>query len=219
MAVAAIFDVDGTLVTFHFDSKGARRALIEELSSFGFDAAGLDLATPIQKILDTAEGQIPSRGAGAYLEFRARAYSIIEGFEEMSTASASPFPGVRGALESLRSKGVRLAVLTNSGRRAASAVLSRAGLQDLFEFVLTRDDTVTMKPRPEGLLKALSLLSLPAAQVFYVGDSPYDIVAARLAGLRVVSVATGNYPEASLRKEGADFVISSISELPRVIGV
>jgi pyrophosphatase PpaX len=214
MAVAAIFDVDGTLVTFHFDVRGARRALIDELTTKGFD-----LATPIQKILDSAEAQAPLKGERAYHEFRQLAYSIIDRFEEANTASATPFPGTRNELERLRSRGVRLAVLTNSGRKAASEVLRRAGLQDLFEFVLTRDDTATMKPRPEGLRKALSMLGLPAAQVFYVGDSPYDIVAAKLAGLRVISVATGHYSEDSLRNEGADYVISSISQLAEVLGV
>jgi HAD superfamily hydrolase (TIGR01549 family) len=216
MPVAAIFDVDGTLVTFHFDTRGARKALIDELSASGFDAAGLDLNTPIQKILDAAHAQTPAKGESAYEAFRRQAYAIIDRFEEANTASATPFPGTREALERLKSKGVRLAVLTNSGRRAASEVLQRAGLQGLFEFVLTRDDTASMKPRPEGLTMALAMLGLPGAQVFYVGDSPYDIVAAKLAGMKIISVATGNYSEASLREEGADFVISSIARLPEV---
>lgn len=218
MAVAAIFDIDGTLVTFKFDVRGTRKALLDELKARSFDTGGLDLTTPTQQILDAAKAQVPE-DRGAYEELRRSVYSILDTFELESVASASVFPGTREALRYLKSRGVRIAVLTNSGRRAASETLSRAGLLDCFEFVLTRDETETMKPRPEGLAKAVSILSLPKRGVYYVGDSPYDIAAAKQAGLKVVSVATGNYSEERLRKEGADYVISSISDLHGVLGI
>jgi phosphoglycolate phosphatase len=60
---------------------------------------------------------------------------------------------------------------------------------------------------------------MPKDRIFYVGDSRYDIIAAKQAGLRVVAVPTGNSDEARLREEGADYVISSISELPGLLGV
>jgi len=112
-----------------------------------------------------------------------------------------------------------LAILTNSGRKAASESIRKAGLDGFFEFVLTRDDTVTMKPSPEGLVQASTILEVPVDSVYYVGDSPYDIIAARGAGARIVSVATGSYSMERLRAEGADQVIPSLSELPRVLGV
>jgi HAD superfamily hydrolase (TIGR01549 family) len=220
LTVAAIFDIDGTLVTFRFDVQGTRRALIGELAARGFDTSGLGLTTPTQQILDSASSQISSgKVAADFPQLRRVVYSILDEFEWESVASTSVFPGTRKVLEYLRSKKVRLAVLTNSGRKAASEALRRANLADCFEFVLTRDDTETMKPRPEGMAKAISMLGLSSDAVYYVGDSTYDIKAAKLAGLKVVSVATGNYPAERLRDEGADYVISSVSELPRLLGV
>ena len=125
---------------------------------------------------------------------------------------------MREALVGLKDGGVRLAVLTNSGRKAATRSLTVAGLLGFFEFVLTRNDTETMKPRPEGLLQAVSMLSLPKQDVYYVGDTPYDVMAAKAAGVKSVSVATGSYNTERLASEGADFVISSISELGGVLG-
>ena len=219
MAIAAIFDIDGTLVTFTFDVKGTRKALIEELKSRGFDTTGLDLATPTQRILDVAKAQASERGERAYEELREATFAILDSFELEGVSSASAFPGTRDALLHLKSKGVRIAVLTNSGRKSAREALRRANLLDCFEFVLTRNDTDTMKPRPEGLMKAVAMLALPEEDVYYVGDSPYDIAAAKEAGLKVIAVATGSYSRERLRAEGADYVISSIPELHEVFGV
>ena len=219
MAVAAIFDVDGTLVTLTFDVRGTRAALIEELSRRGYDTVGLDLSTPTQRILDAARSQKHDGGERAYEELRMAVFAILDRFEAESVASTSLFPGTGEALTHLKSRGVRMAVLTNSGRRAASEALRRAGIEDSFEFVLTRDETELMKPRPEGLMMAASRFGLPKGSIFYVGDSLYDITAAKGAGIKVISVATGNYSMERLRSEGADHVIPSISELSRVLGV
>ena len=219
MPVGAIFDLDGTLVTFRFDVQGTRKALLGELTARGFETAGLGLATPTQQIIDAARSQAVTGKPEAFEEFRVRVYAILDGFELESVASVNVFPGTRESLDFLKARGVRLAVLTNSGRKAAVETLERAGLLDCFEFVLTRDDTETMKPRPEGLLKATTMLGLPADSVYYVGDSPYDIAAAKGAGIKVVSVATGNYSVEHLREEGADHVISSITELHHVFGL
>ena len=218
MPSAAIFDIDGTLVTFNFDVQGTRKVLIAELASRGVDVTGLDLNTPTQGILDVARARMTGDGK-KITEYREKVFSILDKFELEGVASTSPFPGVRRVLLALKAKGVRMAVLTNSGRRSASEALQRAGLTGLFEFVLTREDTESMKPSPDGLLKAASMLSLPAGEVYYVGDSPFDIMAARGAGMKVVSVATGSHSAERLKASGADFVISTLDELGSVLGV
>jgi HAD superfamily hydrolase (TIGR01493 family) len=218
MVVAAIFDIDGTLVSFKFDADGVRGALIGELRARGVDTSGLDLSSPTQKILDAAKSRMAPEDGG-YADYRKKAFDILDTFELKDITSTKPFPGIRDVLAGLKAKGVRLAVLTNSGRKAAQISLTIAGLLGIFEFVLTRNDTETMKPRPEGLLQAVSLLSLPKDEVFYVGDTPYDVMAAKGAGVRSVSVATGNYTPDRLAAEGPDFVISSISQLGSVLGI
>ena len=218
MFAGVIFDIDGTLVTFRFDVRGTRKALIEEVRRQGFDTGGLDLSTPTQVILDSARAQSQAGRGGSYEALRGSVFAILDGFEVESSETTSVIPGARVALDSLRSRGTRLAVLTNSGTKAARAALGRAGLLDCFEFVLTRDDTEIMKPRPEGLLMAAEKLGVPRGSICYVGDSPFDIQAAKAAGLRAVSVATGNYTADRLRAEGADFVISGLSELGDILG-
>jgi len=217
MVVAAIFDIDGTLVSFKFDAEGVRTALLEEMRAGGVDTSGLNLSTPTQTILDAAKARI---GQGReYADFRRKAFDILDDFELRNIASTRPFPRVREVLVGLKEKGVRLAVVTNSGQKAAARSLAISGLHGLFEFVLTRNDTETMKPRSEGLLQAVSMLSLPKDDVYYVGDTPFDVMAAKGAGVKSVSVATGSYAPDRLAAAGPDFIISSISELGTVLGI
>jgi len=218
LAKALVFDVDGTLVTFHFDVTGTRNALLEELRKRGLDTSGLGTTTPTQLIMDAARDQVLSGKSNVDIEeLRAASYRVLDEFEMVGAELAEPFPETRPALEELSEAGVRMAVLTNSGRKAAETVLRRAGIEKFFEFVLTRNEIATMKPRPEGLRQVLDMLRLPALDVFYVGDSPLDIAAAKAAGVKVISVATGNYDKERLVAEGADFVLGSIAEVGSLV--
>lgn len=220
MTLGILFDLDGTLVTFNFDVQGSRKAVLAELSKLGFDTSGLSLTSPTQMVIDAAKAQVAAGSVKADFErVKKRLYSILDDFELESGKSVTAFPGAKEVLASLRSKSAKLAVLTNSGRRASSRILERSSLSGFFDFVLTRDDVDAMKPRPEGLSQAVSLFALPKEKVVYVGDSPYDIMAAKAAGLKVISVATGNHRIERLRSEGADEVVGSLAELPRTLAL
>ena len=219
MAAAAIFDLDGTLVTFKLDIRQWRRTILDVMVSRGFDTSGLGPATPTQQILDSAKAQAAPGDPERYYSLRREAFSILDSLELEGAKSATAFPGVEGVLRQLKSSGFRLALLTNSGTAAASLSLTRWGLRDLFELVLTRDDIEAMKPRPEGLSRAVTLLGVRPDQAYYIGDSVYDVLAAMGAGVKSVGVATGNYSAERLKTEGADYVISAITELPQALGV
>lgn len=219
MARAVIFDLDGTLVSFNFDVRGSRKALLEELASRGFEVSGYDLTLPTQEILDGARRQIAAGEVQEdYKTVRNALYLILDAFEVEGSLKSVPFRDTRETLNELKRRKVRLAVVTNSGRTATMGLLGRSGMIDYFEFVLTRDDVEYLKPNPDGLLRAVSRLSLPAPSILFVGDSVLDILAAKRAGLKVVSVATGNYSAERLKAEGADIVLPRISDLPEVIG-
>ena len=219
MTRAVIFDLDGTLVSFHFDVQGSRRALLEELSRRGFGLSVSNLSLPTQEILDAAKRQVDSGVVRAdFGEVRRVLYGILDEFELNGSQKSEPFSDTKETLGELKRSGTRLAVVTNSGRTATIALLRRTQLLDFFEFVLTRDDVDRIKPDPDGLLNAISRLELPPTEVLFVGDSVLDILAAKRAGLRVVSVATGNYTADRLRAEGADAVLSQISDLTRMLG-
>jgi HAD superfamily hydrolase (TIGR01509 family) len=95
-------------------------------------------------------------------------------------------PGTRAALERLRDAGFRLAVISNSDGRAASA-LEAARLRDLFEFVIDSGEVGVEKPDPRIFRLALDRLGLDAGETMYVGDLyEVDAIGARSAGIEPV---------------------------------
>ncbi len=218
MIRAVVFDVDGTLVTFTFDVPGTRTAIIKELVRRGYSASNLTTTTPTQDILDSAKEQVDSgRVKDDYENLRSTIFSMLDRFELDSAKKAKPIHGIAENLETLRLSSIRLGALTNGGRVVARAILKRSGLDHVFELVLSRDDVPAMKPRPDGILRALELLRLSKDELLYVGDSVYDVRAANAAGVKIASVATGTYSIERLGAEGPDFVMSSISELPTLL--
>lgn len=206
------------MVTFTFDIAGTRRALIGELLRRGYSTSAMTATTLTQVILDSAREQIESgRVKDDFETLRSRVFSMLDRFELDSAKEAKPIPGILKTLKGLRLSSIRLAALTNSGRAGATRVLKMSGLINVFELILTRDDVPAMKPRPDGILKALDLLNLSKDELLTVGDSVIDIQAADAAGVRVASVATGNYSRERLVAEGADLIMGSISELPALL--
>jgi putative hydrolase of the HAD superfamily len=117
-------------------------------------------------------------------------------------------PGTLEALGRLKRAGVRLAVVSNSDGRTATA-LAAAGLLDAFEFVIDSGEVGVEKPDPRIFRFALDRLGMDAAEVLYVGDLyEVDAVGARAAGIDVVLLdPDGAY-------EGRDVrTVRSIAEL------
>jgi phosphoglycolate phosphatase len=146
---------------------------------------------------------------------KASLYRVLDELELRWNEKSEPVDGVEAVLAGLRSKypGVKLATLTNSGRAPSEALLRRYGLLKHFDFTFSRDEIPYMKPRPESITHALSVMGQPKEESLYVGDSIVDVRAARAAGVRVASVVSGRYSADRLRSEGADFVLGFLPEI------
>lgn len=127
--------------------------------------------------------------------------------------SGSNFPLIPGAGRTLRalSHNYRLAIVTTRGRRDAEAFLTQHGLSDLFELVVTRENTRRLKPHPEPILFAARSLSIPAGQCVMVGDTTADVRSARAAGAWVVATLTGFGERDELERAGAHVVLESVA--------
>jgi pyrophosphatase PpaX len=83
---------------------------------------------------------------------------------------------------------------------------------------VTLEDTTEHKPHPEPLLRGLELLgSIPKERAAYVGDSPFDVEAAKAAGLTSVAVSWGAFSESTLRAAEPDHLVSDIQSAVDVI--
>jgi pyrophosphatase PpaX len=122
-------------------------------------------------------------------------------------------------LPRLREQGRRLGIVTAKRRLTAQLAFDRLpGLEDNFEVVIGADDTERHKPDPEPILEALARLGARPAESAYVGDSPFDVRAARAAGVFAVAVAWGGiHGEPVLRAEQPDAYVERAEELLDVL--
>ena len=85
------------------------------------------------------------------------------------------FPGVKEALEALKERNKRLAIVTSRKINSLSIFLKETEIFDYFEVIITPDETEKHKPEPEPALKAMSLLNAQKEQSVFIGDSLFDI--------------------------------------------
>jgi HAD superfamily hydrolase (TIGR01509 family) len=101
-----------------------------------------------------------------------------------------PLPGVAGTLAQLTSRGVRLAVLSNSAEPAAEIEdkLQRLGIAGRFEVVLSSRDLRVAKPTPECYQAALRALDLSGEDVGFIAHATLELAGAGLAGMTTFAI-------------------------------
>ncbi len=128
-------------------------------------------------------------------------------------------PGMLDALARLSREGRRLGVVT-SKRRAGVELAYRAlpELEELFDAVVATEDTPRHKPHPDPILLALELVRATPEGAAYVGDSPFDIQAAKASGVFAVAVTWGGiHSEERLAQEEPDAIVHDPEELLGVL--
>lgn len=208
-----LFDLDGTLVDSAPDLVGALDALLLEHGrapvgeAAGRTMIGEGAARLVERGFAT-RGGLPGPVAGLVPRF-------VEIYEERLTRVTRPFAGAIEALEALHAGGFALGICTNKPDRATHRILGELGLARFFSAVVGGDGV--RKPAPDPVLRCLAALGGEASASVFVGDSPVDHAAARAAGLPVILVSFG-YTAVPARELGADHVVDSLSELPRLVG-
>jgi pyrophosphatase PpaX len=129
-----------------------------------------------------------------------------------------PFPGAVEAVAELGRRGVRLAIVTSRMRRATLRGLELCGLMQHFEVVITPEDVVNPKPDPEPVRLAVQRLGVDPARVWFVGDSPHDVVAGQAAGVRTAAALWGPFPRRTLEEAGPDRLLSEVREVLALVG-
>jgi pyrophosphatase PpaX len=117
--------------------------------------------------------------------------------------------GMLDVLDRLRAEGRRLGIVTAKRRANVELAFARLPLRDYFEVIIGADDTARHKPDPEPILLALERLGAEPGDAAYVGDSPFDIGAARAAGVHAIGVTWGGIHP----MDDADAIVSTPEEL------
>jgi pyrophosphatase PpaX len=202
---AALFDFDGTLVdTTEMIFQSMRHATSSVLGRDDLSREELlaNVGQPLPRQMEILDAEKAELLLEAY-----RAHH-----EEHHDALIGEFPGVDEALYRLRTAGVRIVVVTSKRRRSVEMALEKfPGLDRVVDLFVTMEDTTEHKPHPEPLLKGLELAGdVPKDKAVYVGDSPFDVKAAKAAGLRSVAVSWGAFSEDTLREAEPDHLVPDI---------
>ncbi len=205
MLAVALFDFDGTLVdTTEMIFQSMRHATSSVLGRDDFSREELlaNVGQPLPRQMELFDAEKAELLLEAY-----RAHH-----EEHHDTLIAEIPGVDKALSRLRAAGGRVVVVTSKRRRSVEMALAKfPGLDLVVDLFVTMEDTTEHKPHPEPLLRGLELVGgIPKESAVYVGDSPFDVQAARAAGLTSVAVSWGAFSEDTLREAEPDHLVPDI---------
>ncbi len=128
------------------------------------------------------------------------------------------FDGMLELLRSLHDEGRRLGLVTAKLRATVELAFAAVPLERYLRLVVAADDTERHKPHADPLLKALELLDARPETAAYVGDSPYDVRAAKAAGVAAIAVSWGGiYSAERLAEEDPDALVYTGEELRGVL--
>jgi HAD superfamily hydrolase (TIGR01549 family) len=210
---AILFDFDGTLAdTLPYYVK----AYNETLHSFGFALSNEEI---VKRCFGKRETDICiSLGIPQKASDFTKVYvqKIKELFIEVQL-----FDDTIKTLEFLKTRGIRMGIVTFQYRWYIDIMLNRLNLKSYFDITLTVDDVLHPKPNPEAITKACSFFDLEPARVMMVGDAKSDVNMAKAAGSTSVlfcpSVNSLFYNQEELKNTHPDFTISNLKELIQLV--
>jgi HAD superfamily hydrolase (TIGR01509 family) len=202
-----LFDVDGTLL----DSNDAHaRAWQDALAQQGLRVAYADVRPLIgmggDKLIPLLTDRPPD---GPFAEALKERRGEI--FRQRYLPRLRPFPQAREVLVALGRAHCTRAVATSSPASDVKALLEQARVADLMDVIVSSDDVDRSKPDPDVIATALAKAELRPEEAILVGDTPYDIAAARRAGVRAIALRSGDWPDGALA--GASTIYDDVADL------
>lgn len=209
------FDLDGTL-----------------LDTLGDLAAAVNYALALDKRPSLTEAEIrPMIGGGTRIMLRRGLdasgggdealldrllVALIDFYSEHIDAHSRPFPGLLEALDSLAAMGSRLGVVTNKREELAVKLLTRLGMSTRFDCIIGGDTMGPGKAKPHPAPIHALIRRCGGGSAVFIGDSHFDIDAAKNAGIPSIAVSFG-FLNAPVEQLGADAVIDHYDDLTRTL--
>ena len=195
----ALFDLDGVIL----DTEGSYTAFWDDYGSRHFSEKDFGL-----KI----KGQTLVKILGDYFPEENERKSITEAINDFERNMSYPFvPGVENYIKSLKSNGIRTAVVTSSNLlKMENVYRCHPGFREMFDMILTSEDFSESKPSPYCYLKAMRLFGAGPEDCVVFEDSLAGLQAARASGAFVTALTTTN-PEEVVRNY-ADLVIRDFND-------
>lgn len=217
--LAVIFDLDGTIAAFNLEHKTARAEVRGYLMKMGVPASVVAVNENIFDMIKKMELLMSNAGkaAGTVKEIREKALRIAEEYELKAAASTNLLPGAVDTLKKLREMKLKIGLCTINSEKSTEYILTRFKISEYFDSVVPRNQVTEYKPNPEHCNAALKAMGVAGAETAFVGDSVTDVQAAKEAKVVSIGLSTGVSTQQQLINEGANYVITSITDLPLLI--
>ncbi|MDY2859497.1 MAG: HAD family hydrolase [Candidatus Cryptobacteroides sp.] len=195
----ALFDLDGVIL----DTEGSYTAFWDDYGSRHFSEKDFGL---------NIKGQTLVKILGDYFPEENERKAITDAINDFERKMSYPFvPGVENYIKSLKSNGIRTAVVTSSNLlKMENVYRCHPGFREMFDIILTSEDFSESKPSPYCYLKAMRLFGAGPEDCVVFEDSLAGLQAARASGAFVTALTTTN-PEEVVRNY-ADLVIRDFND-------
>jgi phosphoglycolate phosphatase len=203
-----IFDWDGTLcdsaahIVAAVQSAARDMGLAVPSDEAAANIIGLGLAEAMARLFP----EIPARRRATLIQ----AYSTHYVANEVDTPDL--FPGALDTLQSLRDRGLELAVATGKSRRGLDRILAKLDLVGFFHATRCADETQS-KPHPQMIHEIIRERAVDPGDVVMVGDTEYDLEMASNAGVASVGVSFGVHSVERLAAHGPVAIIDTLPQL------
>ena len=220
MIKAILFDLDNTLIDFMQMKRNSCEAAISAMIDAGlkinkekalkklfklYDQHGLEEKTIFQKFLKEEHKKI---------DYKILANAIVA-YRKVRASYLQPYPHTDYVLIKLKSKGIKLAIVTDAPRLKAWLRLMAMKIGNFFDIVVAFEDTNELKPSNLPFKAALKKLKLKPEECLMIGDMPHrDIEGAKKLGMKTCFAKYGNQ---KVKKSNADYEISDIKELLNIV--
>jgi phosphoglycolate phosphatase len=206
------FDLDGTLVDSNRDLAPAvdHALLVAGRPQIGPDATRALIGGGSRKMLERAfeltGGALPEK------DFETAYAELLAHYEQHIADNTVPYPGCLEALDALAERGCRLAVITNKIEVFSRKLLEALGMSSRFDIILGGDTLGPGRAKPAPDMIDTAILACGGGDFAMVGDSTFDVRAARNAKVPVIALSFG-YNDLPADELGADLVIDHYEDL------
>ena len=205
---AILFDIDGTLV----DSNDAHvEAWQRAFAAEGYAFSRAEIHGQIGK---GGDNLVPSLLPEVSVEVQERlAAAEGETYKRDFMTRVEPLDGASEVLKNLAERGHTLILASSASRAEVDFYVDLLDADGLISGTTSKDDVPHSKPCPDIFTAALALTGGPAASAIVIGDTPYDVLAARRAGIEAIAVLSGGFAREELASCGPVAIYESVADI------
>ena len=199
-----LFDLDGTLInSLPLIKKTFQKVFTEMNIPWNNGEVLKTIGLPLRQICQEFAGDRKDDCFNLYQIYQREEHAVL----------TTIYPGTLETLKVLQAKGYTLGLVTSKRRTLVDEELIFTGLSDFFTISVTVNDTAKPKPEPDPVWKALELLKAQPNQAVFIGDSWYDLLAGKRAGVMTAGVTWGMAKKEELAEYKPDLIFDSWDEI------